>query len=61
MATVEEARKKALQAAVASLCVEVGFVSIDRDAFQVLSQIVQACKPYRMITNINGRFSIIKT
>lgn len=46
MATVEEARRKALQAAVASLCVEVGFVSVDRDAFQALSQLMQACKRY---------------
>ena len=40
----EIARRKALQAAVAALCVEVGFVSADKNAMGVLSEIIQSCE-----------------
>ena len=45
MEGVDLARRKALQAAVAALCVEVGFVSSDKDAMGILSEILQSCKP----------------
>lgn len=44
MEGVELARRKALQAAVAALCVEVGFISSDRHAMGVLSEILQSCE-----------------
>lgn len=44
MEEVERARRKALQASVATLCVEVGYMGIEKDALGVLSEIVQSCK-----------------
>ena len=41
---VEEARRQALQAAVGALCVEAGFLSSERDALGVLSEILQSCE-----------------
>lgn len=43
MEAVDSSRKKALQAAVAALCVEVGFVSADKGALGVLNEIIQSC------------------
>lgn len=43
---VELARRKALQVAVAALCVEIGFVSADKDAMGTLSEILQSCKQF---------------
>ena len=42
--SVEMARRKALQIAVAALCVEAGFVSADKDAMGTLSEIIQSCE-----------------
>ena len=44
MESVDVARRKALQAAVASLCVECGFLSAEKDAMGVLSEMLQSCK-----------------
>lgn len=44
MEKVELARRKALQAAVAALCVETGFVTADKDAMGTLSEILQSCE-----------------
>ena len=41
---MEAARKKALHAALASLCVEVGFLSADKDAMGVLGEMTQSCE-----------------
>lgn len=38
------ARRKALQASVAALCVEVGFVAAGKDSMGVLSEILQSCE-----------------
>ncbi len=38
------AKRKTLQYSVASLCVESGFLSADRGAIEVLTQILQGCK-----------------
>lgn len=40
----EIARRKALQAAIASVCVETGFVSMEKDALGTLTEIAQSCK-----------------
>lgn len=40
----EQARRKALQTAVAALCIEVGFVSADSEALGSLSEILQSCE-----------------
>lgn len=40
----EVARRKALQAAIANICVEAGFVSMERDALGTLTEIAQSCK-----------------
>ena len=44
MEGVELARRQALQAAVAALCVEAGFITADKDAMGTLSEILQSCK-----------------
>jgi len=44
MEKAELARRKALQAAVAALCVEVGFITAEKDAMGTLSEILQSCK-----------------
>lgn len=44
MEGVELARRKALQASVAALCVEVGFVSADKDSMGTLSEVLQSCE-----------------
>lgn len=41
---VELARRKALQVAVAALCVDVGFLSADKEAMGTLSEMLQSCK-----------------
>lgn len=40
----EVARRKALQTAVSALCVEAGFVSAEKDAVGVLTEMMQSCK-----------------
>lgn len=49
MEEVETSRRKALQAAIAALCVEVGFMSIEKDALGVLTEILQSCKYVRSL------------
>lgn len=44
MESVEVSRRKALQAAVATLCVESGFLSAEKDAMGALSEMLQSCK-----------------
>ncbi len=44
MESAELARRKALQTTVAALCIEVGFISADKDAIETLSEILQSCK-----------------
>lgn len=44
MEGVEFARRKALQAAVGSLCVEVGFLSAEKEAMGTLSEMLQSCE-----------------
>ena len=41
---MEEARRKALQTSVAALCVEVGYISTEKDALGALCEILQSCK-----------------
>lgn len=40
----EVARRKALQAAIANLCIEAGFMSMEKDALGTLTEIAQSCK-----------------
>lgn len=40
-------KRKTLQAAVAALCVEVGFVSADKEAMGTLSEMLQSCELYK--------------
>lgn len=44
MEETELARRKALQASVAALCVEVGFTTADKDSMGALSEILQSCR-----------------
>ncbi len=41
---MEAARRKALQASVAALCVEIGYIGIEKDALGVLTDTLQTCK-----------------
>lgn len=44
MESLELSRRKALQASVAALCVEVGFVAANKDCMGTLSEILQSCE-----------------
>ena len=44
MEGVELARRKALQASAAALCLEVGFVAADKDSLGILTEILQSCE-----------------
>ena len=43
---MDTSRRKGLQAAVAALCVEVGYTSANRDAIETLTQILLSCKDF---------------
>lgn len=43
MDSVDDIRRKSLQAAVAALCVEVGYMTADRGAIETLTQLLQSC------------------
>lgn len=42
--SLNSAKRKALQSSVAALCVENGYLSSDRGAIEVLTQILQGCE-----------------
>ena len=44
MEGVELAKRKALETVVATLCVESGYQSAERDAIGLLSQMIQSCE-----------------
>jgi len=44
MEGVEVAKRKALETAVAALCIESGFLSAERETIGVLSEIMQSCE-----------------
>ena len=44
MEAVEAARRKALQASVAALCVENGYMVVEKDAMGVLTEVIKTCK-----------------
>lgn len=44
MEELEAARRKVLQVSVAALCVESGFVGIEKDALGVFTEVLQTCK-----------------
>lgn len=44
MDATELARRKALQVAIANLCVEAGFISMEKDALGTLTEIAQSCE-----------------
>jgi hypothetical protein len=41
---MDTARRRALNASVAALCIEAGYLSSDRGAIELLTQILQSCK-----------------
>lgn len=43
MESVDNIRRKSLQASVAALCVEVGYMTADRGAIETLTQLLQSC------------------
>lgn len=43
MDSVEDIRRKSLQAAVSALCVEVGYMTAERGAIETLTQLLQSC------------------
>ena len=51
MEEAEIARRKALQTAAAALCVEAGYISTEKDALGVLSEIMQSCKCWQYVPN----------
>ena len=46
MESAEIARRKALQVAIANLCVEAGFTSVEKEALGTLTEIAQSCKSW---------------
>ena len=44
MDSAEIARRKALQVAIANLCVEAGFTSVEKEALGTLTEIAQSCE-----------------
>lgn len=52
MEVTELARRKALQASVAALCVEVGFVSSEKDAMGTLSEVLQSCETILILNGL---------
>lgn len=44
MEEAERGRKKVLQTAISALCLEAGFISVEKKALDALGQLVECCK-----------------
>ena len=56
MEEAERGRKKVLQTAISALCLEAGFISVEKKALDALGQLAECCKTKSLCFVLNNVF-----